>query len=252
MSLSITQSKTALAAGLKASFLGIGGTPAYVYSVLAGGAGGSIDSGTGLYTAPTIINSDPSKAYDTIQVLDGAAATATSQILVGTPLILFCEILQRELSLDNAHIYLWDQKIFQPKDSDLYIVIGVHDEKVFGNNTGPGMIGDDVDWSVSFQRVNVMAVLDLDLISRGPAARDRKEEVIMALNSVYAEKQQESNSFAIGRIPPGARFQNLSLIDGAAIPYRFRISVNMQYTVTKTKSVDYFDVFDSEEITTNP
>jgi hypothetical protein len=156
------------------------------------------------------------------------------------------------MSIPNDHIYLWDQKIFQPSDSNLYIAVGVHSCKVFGNNNSPGIVMGDPDWSLQFQSVNMMATLDLDLISRGPAARDRKEEVIMALNSVYSERQQDSNSFSIGRIPAGARFQNLSLIDGAAIPYRFRISVNMQYTVTKTSAVDYFDDFEEEEITTNP
>lgn len=252
MSLSITQTKTALGAGLTASFLGVGGTDPYAYSVLPNGAGGTIDSVSGLYTAPAILSSDPSLAYDTIQVEDSLLAVATSRILVGTPLLLFTEILQRELAIPDDHIYLWDQKIFQPKDFDLYLVVGIHDCKVFGNNIGPGLVMGDPDWSVSVASVNMMAVVDIDLISRGPAARDRKEEVILALNSLYSERQQEGNSFNIGRIPAGARFQNLSLIDGAAIPYRFRISVNMQYTVTKTKSVDYFDSFDEEEITTNP
>jgi hypothetical protein len=94
------------------------------------------------------------------------------------------------------------------------------------------------------------AVLDLDIISRGPDARDRKEEVVMAFNSTYAQQQQEINSFYIGKLPPGAKFINLSEIDGAAIPYRYRISTVLQYTVTKTTPIQYYSSF-SDSIITN-
>lgn len=134
MSLSLQQTKTAVAINITSSFLGVGGTPPYVYSVLPGGAGGSIDPGTGEYTAPSVVSSDPKLAYDTIQVVDSLAAVATSQILVGTSLILFCEILQREMGLANGRVYLWDQKIFQPSDNNLYIAVSVPSCKPFSNN----------------------------------------------------------------------------------------------------------------------
>ena len=114
MSLALAQSKTALAINLTASFLASGGSSPYAYSVLPGGAGGAIDSSTGLYTAPAVVPSDPSLLYDTIQVTDSLAATASAQILVGTPLLLFCEILQRQLGLANGRVFIWDQKIFNP------------------------------------------------------------------------------------------------------------------------------------------
>lgn len=98
----------------------------------------------------------------------------------------------------------------------------------------------------------MLATLDIDIISRGPEARDRKEEIILALNSIYAQSQQEGNSFYIGKLPPSARFVNLSNIDGAAIPYRFRISVNLQYAFVKSKAIDYFDTFSTVQETIQP
>lgn len=248
MSLILTQTKTALAPGLTASFLGSGGTEPYAYSVLPDGAGGTVNSGSGLYTAPDSASSDPSLLYDTIEVADDSGETARSSILVGNALLLFCEIIQKELELDDGRVYLWDQKIMQPTDSGLYVAVSVPTCKPFANRIYPGNDG----WSDAVQTVNMLATLDLDIMSRGPAARDRKEEVIMALNSLYAQSQQEMNSFYIGKLPPGARFVNLSFIDGAAIPYRFKISVNIQYAVTKQKAVDYFDTFEEVEITTEP
>lgn len=237
MSLALTQTLTALAAGLTASFQGVGGTAPYAYSVRANGASGVIDASTGIYQAPAVVPSAPAKLYDVIQVLDADGATATSQILVGTPLLLFCEVIQQEMGLANGRVYLWDQKIMQPTDSGLYIAVSVLRPKPFANTNKFNADG------TSTQSVNMYADLQVDIISRGPEARDRKEELILALNSNYAQSQQEINSFYIGKLPPGAQFLNLSNIDGAAIPYRYAIGVSIQYFVTKVKAVPYFDTF---------
>lgn len=240
----ISQGATAMAAGLTTGFLGIGGTAPYTYSVLAGGAGGSINASTGVYTAPAVVNPNPLQSSDVVTVRDNIGAVAHTSILITTALGLFCDIIQNQMGLANGRVFFWDQKIMQPTDYDLYIAVSVLNCKPFGNVTEFQSNG------TALQFCATMATLGVDIISRGPAARDRKEEVVMALNSVYAEQQMEANSFLIGRTPPA--FVNLSQIDGAAIPYRFNISVNMQYTVTKTVSVPYIDSFDQPAVTTNP
>lgn len=248
MALELRATNTALGPGLTSSFLGVGGTAPYTYAVLAGGAGGSVNSSTGVYTAPSALDPDPKKAYDTIQVTDAAAQTVTKRILVGNVLLLFCEILQRELGLADGRVYLWDQKIMQPTDSDLYIAVGVVNAKPFANTNKFTSV--DSDNANSVQSVNMMSVLSIDLISRGPAARDRQAEVLMALNSNYAEYQQALNSFFVGKLPAGSQFVNISEIDGAAIPYRFRISINVQYFVKKSSPVEFFDQFVNPTVAT--
>lgn len=247
--MTLTSTMSAVGPNITSSFLASGGTAPYAYSVLPGGAGGTIDPSTGLYTAPVAANSNPSMAYDTIQAVDNVAVTATSQILVGNALLLFWDILKTELSLADDHIYLWDQKLMQPTDSTLYIAIGVVNSRPFGNTNGPDGSGGGL---TSIQSVNMLDEISIDIISRGPEARDRKAEVIMALNSNYAQQQQTANSFNIGQLPAGAQFINLSEVDGAAIPYRFRISVNLQYFVVKSKQVPYFDNYDPVQVTTEP
>lgn len=243
MSLSISQSTTAMGPLLTTGFLGVGGTPPYAYSLLAGGPGGSINPVTGLYTAPATVPVNPAQSYETIQVTDALAATATAQVLIGSHIQLFCDIIQNQMGIANDHIYLWDQKIFQPTDSNLYVAVAVMSEKVFGNTT-QGVPPN------SLQYCNVMAVMSIDAISRGPAARDQKEQIVMALQSDYAQRQMEMNSFSIGRLPVG--FTNISNLDGAAIPYRYNISVNMQYTVPRTVSIPYLDTFAQPTVYINP
>lgn len=249
MTIVISQSATAVGPRGTASFSATGGVGSIVYSILAGGAGGSINSSTGVYTAPNAANSNPQMAYDTIQAEDSLNDSATTQILVGSPLLLFCEIIQREMGLASGRVYLWDQKINQPTDNGLYVAVSVPSCKPFGNIN---RIGSDVSGMSSAQFVNMLATLNIDIISRGPAARDRKEEVILALGSTYAQQQQEACAFLIGKLPPSSGFVNLSPVDASAIPYRYRISVNIQYAYSKATAVDYFDDFEFPDVVIDP
>lgn len=248
MSLTLTSSMTAMAPNLTTYFLASGGTPPYVYSVIGGGAGGTINSSTGLYTAPVAMNQDPSMTTDVIRVTDGAAATATLPILITNALGLLCEVIQKEMSLASDHIYLWSQKLFQPTDSSLYIAVGVLNCKPFANDVYQDGSGSGMD---AVQSVNMLATISLDVISRSTEALNRKEEVLMALASNYSQSQQNANSFYISKLPVGGQFVNLSNIDGSSIPYRFNISINMQYFVTKVKPVAYFDQA-TVDVTTQP
>lgn len=229
MSLTILQNAESIAPGGQVvPFSGSGGTAPYVYSVLAGGAGGTINASTGYYTSPTITG------VDTVRVTDSLAATADTTISIRSFLELVCDIIQTEMSLSSDQVYLWDQKFDIPKDSRLYVAVGILSCKPFSNT-------NQVVDGVSIQSTNFSSMVSIDIMSRGASARDRKEEVIMALNSTYAEQQQELNSFRVFPLPVG--FVNLSEIDGAAIPYRFNITVAMQYFVTKQTAIDYYDDF---------
>lgn len=246
MTLSLFSYVSAIGPGLPASFVANGGTAPYIYSVVPGGAGGSINSSTGIYASPAVVPASVNQAYDIIMVTDALSNTATQKMLVGSPLKLFCNILQNQLGLADDHIYLWNQKLTEPKDYSLYIAVSVLMSKIFGNSNY-----FDPNTQQSIQSVNIMDTLQIDAISRGPSARDNRADIIMALKSNYAESQQELNSFRIGTLPANSRFINLSQIDGAAIPYRFQISVNMQYFQKKIQNVPYFSSFQKPQSLVN-
>lgn len=241
MTLTLTQSATACGPGRTVSFQAISGTSPFVYSVVPGGAGGIINASTGIYTAPNTVGTTPQTLYDVVVVTDDDANTASAKVLVGSPLLLFCEILQSELGLAEGRVYLWDQKIMQPADNGLYVAVSVPSCKPFANANS----AHDPDF---VPYVSMLARVDIDVISRGVSARDRKEEVILALNSTYAQQQQEANGFYIAKI--STNFINLSEVDGAAIPYRYKVSVNMQYRYSKAQNAQYFDTFAYPTVTT--
>lgn len=236
MSLSLSASYTAIGPGRTSSFLGTGGTAPYDYSVVVGGNGGTINVSTGVYTAPITYG------IDTVIVTDALAATAELAILTGTALELLCDILQFSMGLSQGQVYIYNQKINIPTDSRLYIAVGVRACKPFGNTTRT------VD-GVSLQSVNMMADLDINILSRSTDALNRKEEVILAFQSQYSEGQQEANSFYVSQLSHS--FINLSEIDGAVIPYRFVIGARLQYFVAKQVAAPYYTQFDPAEINTD-
>jgi hypothetical protein len=77
----ITPASIAIVTNATASFSASGGAPGYTYSVLAGGAGGSVDSG-GVYTAPAVDGSD------TVRVTDQASHTSDAAVTVYFPLTI--------------------------------------------------------------------------------------------------------------------------------------------------------------------
>ncbi len=236
-----------MAPGLTASLIGQGGQAPYVYSLVSGP--GSVNASSGVYTGPSTAPSDPSLATAVIRVTDDDDATADHEISILDPLQLVCEIIQRELGLSNGRVYIWDQKQNEPKDSAMYVVVSVLTAKPFGNTRRYEATEDDLG---VVQSLNMLATLSIDIKSRSTEALRRKEEILMALNSDYSQRQQTKNSFFIGALPPGSQFVNLSIADGTAIPYRFNIGVNMQYFVRKLKSVPFFDTFEEPVVTTEP
>lgn len=240
MSLSVLGTYHAIATNLTVPFTAVGGTGPYTFSLITNFSGSFIDPTTGMYTSGNFTGA----GSDIIQVTDALSASATWTITVMTALELVCDIIQTGMNLPAGNTYLWDQKINIPINSELYIAVGVNYCKPFGNK--PRYEPSDYGMTAT-QSVNMLANLSIDILSRGPAARDQKELVLLALSSPYAQQQMELNSFFIAPLSTG--FVNLSQIDGAAIPYRFNISANLQYFVSITTPVSYYDTFAQPTVT---
>lgn len=164
-----------------------------------------------------------------------------------TALQAFCNIIRTELALENDQVYLYNQKFNIPPDERLYIAVGVQSPKVVANRrTYESTIGGLNE----SQEANCIAELHLVIMSRSTAALDRKEEVVMALQSTYALQMMQKYGFGIGRIPRS--FVNLSEVEGAAIPFRFDIVVSLNYSISKTQAITYYDDFSTDPVVTDP
>lgn len=150
-------------------------------------------------------------------------------------------ILKAELQLDDSRVYIFNQKYQLPTDNGLLIAVGIETGKPFGAQSFLNPDGTET------QTLNMSAMLWLDIVSRDTSALDRKEEIVMALNSQFAQSVQEKYSFHIGRLPP-VPIPALSEVEGSAIPYRFKIMMQVQYLVKKTKTTPYYST-SSDSIT---
>ncbi len=211
----------------------LGGTGPYSYAVVE--VGGGTVTPEGLYTAPQ------KYGIFTVRITDSLGATADVKIGVMDAVKLLCDVIAKELNLASDQIIIWNQKfpVLQDKNK-LYIAARVLTAKPMTNirKTAP-------DGS-SIQALNIRTIVSLDLMSFNVDARDRKEEVVMALASVYAENQQVANSFSIGKIP--AQFVDLTVEEGSGIPYRFNTTVSLQHSFVKSKETPYYDNFEDTEI----
>ena len=245
------QNATAIRAGVSTSFMGSGGVAPYVFSLKTPNAGGSIDASSGVYTAPNVLNYDPRRKTETIIITDSTPVkhlTAEATISILLPLGIICDIIAKAMGLTSNQVYFWDQKIDIPKDERLYVVVGVNHTKIFGSSNKD--VDDGAGGLEEVQEISVQDSLSIDIISRGPQARDRKGELIMALNSTYARSQLELNSMRLAKIP--SSFVNLSTEEGAGIPYRFNLTVAVLYSETKVSPIGSYITFDDTILVTDP
>lgn len=245
----LTQSAYAVAPQIRASFLATGGVEPYLYEVLPDGAGGTINPSSGEYQAPTIRDPNPKKAYDTILATDYSGETAEAQILVGSPLMLFCEIIQRELALPQGRVWLYSQKKPMPSDERIFVSVAVESLQFYGasNRSSPVESPEGLD---SDQYAPHVARLGIKIESRSTEALLRYGEVVLALTSNYSQMQQARNTFGIARIPSGP-VRAIPQPDGAAIPYQFYFPINVQFAAIKNAPIEYFDTFEDPEIVLN-
>jgi hypothetical protein len=161
---------------------------------------------------------------------------------------IVCDILTHEMSLSSGQVYLWNEKVMEPKNSALYIPVHIISCKAFGVTRRN--VVDQVTGNLNqVQSVNMRTVLDINIQGRSTDARDRKEEIIFALTSAYSLQQQSANSFTIARLPEN--FNNLTKTDGAGILFRFSVSVAIQYFKQKTSLVDYYQNFPGPSLLVN-
>ena len=244
--MSIYQNLTTVMPRVLALFTASGGTAPYVYSVVAGGAGGTINSSTGVYTAPDELNIDPAKSFDTIISTDAALVEQTTTINISSHLGMLCDIIRTELSLDADQVIIFDQKYTIPNDSRLYITVGEISSKAFASSNREEEISGGY---YEVQTTNVRSIVSINIASKSIEALFKKLQVHMALSSYYSQKQQESSSFQIAKI--SSMINNISSIDGIAIPYRFNFTLSVQYAETKLKLIEYYDTFSNVSVETN-
>ncbi len=150
-------------------------------------------------------------------------------------------ILASELGLrttgPSAQIMLTNERFNIPPTSDLYVAISYVDGKAIGNNNY-----FDGNAVIETQEVVMLYHIQIDIMSFDATARTRKEEVYLALRSLFAQAQMEINGVQVARMP--AAFVDASSLEESKMLNRYTMTIAVTAMTTKEKSVaDIYDAF---------
>lgn len=160
------------------------------------------------------------------------------------PIKVLADIIQSEMVLADDQVILDFEKININPDPGLYIALQYLDEHVISSNNF-----FDPSTNQEVQSVTMLHGIQIDILSFDKTARTRKEEIIMALRSQYAQNAMELNSMNISRLPTS--FANASNLEATKILNRFAIRFNVFSLHEKRKDADYFDTFPNTKIKVN-
>lgn len=159
------------------------------------------------------------------------------------PIKIIASILQTELSLDDEHILLYNQKYSLPTDDGIVVMVGLLAPKLIASKTELDSLGNEV------QSVAVAEMIQIDMMSQSSAARLRHYEIYMALNSLYAQGQCERYGVKIARMP--VSMADTSGAEDSAMMNRYTTTIIVHAVYVKSKVSTWYDTLQGPDIWIN-
>lgn len=156
---------------------------------------------------------------------------------------ILATIIKHEMSIPDGRIVLYDQNYKAPKDNAIYIVIKTGEDKITSSTNKL-----DTATNEQIQTLSMNTNYDIEITSKDNSAKERRHEILMALNSNYAIRKMEENNIRIFKI---SKILDLSFIEASSSLHRFKISVIINSMKIKKSSTDYYDKFQSVEVEIN-
>ena len=166
---------------------------------------------------------------------------------------IIADILTEELDLAPAagvtdaskfRVFIDRQNFVLPTYSDMFIVLKDTPGTVISNSSyfdGVGSASNEIQEMV-MRKVITIDILSATRKSDGYCeARDRKEEVIMALASNYSQQQQEANGFRL--FTHFVSFVDSSEAEAGSMLTRYTASIVAHCRYVKTKAIDSYISF---------
>lgn len=149
------------------------------------------------------------------------------------------DIIRKEMGLNQQNIWIHSQnRKIPPQSQELYVTVGCVD---FLPISSKSKYNSENDTEV--QTVYGRATVQVDILSRSLEARQRRAELLMALNSFYSKEVQDKKQFRIFELP--SRFINTSGLEGGSEINRFSLIMRAMISEDKVKSSDYYDTFNA-------
>ena len=155
------------------------------------------------------------------------------------------DIIATELALNPARVNIYNQKFKIPTDDGIFVSVAFLGSKAYRATTKTQDDGEapTVDFQ-EYKEINTQEMYSIKIMSRSTDALSRKEEILGALVSQYAQGVMEANGFKIARLP--TNFIDISEVEASARLYAFAITVVVLAAYKINKQVPYYDNFDGQ------
>jgi hypothetical protein len=150
------------------------------------------------------------------------------------------DILQMEMGLDNDHCLLGNQKWNIPPDKKLFVVVF---DTIVGRTGAANFLDTDATSPYvgqEVQQLNALHDCRVEIMSFDDEARLRKEEVVMALQSIFAQQMMGKYKIGIGRPQDPV---DASETEASSRLFKFvsHVNVTCLHQKVKTPTFPYYD-----------
>ncbi len=150
------------------------------------------------------------------------------------------QIIDKEMNMPVNRVWAYNADVDLPKDSDLFIILFLKEQKPFANNSRYVSTADGME---EHQTVNVKEEITISLVSKNTSARDRAYEAVLALNSLYSRQLQAQNLIHISIL---SDVYDASFLEGTSMLNRWDLRIRVLRAYDKIRvmnSDEYFDKF---------
>lgn len=152
------------------------------------------------------------------------------------------DILISEMELKDSQVRFTNQKFNIPTKGLLIVLSYVGPSKSISNMNE--WENDGAEGLIEVQSVTMLHLVQIDILGYGYDVRTRKEEMILALRSVFSQQQQELYQMQIARMPSG--LLDTSFLEETKICTRYTMTIITTSLLQKRKTIDSYAAFHTQ------
>jgi len=160
------------------------------------------------------------------------------------PIKIIGDILTEFMSLSAGQVMIYNQDFKLPETSGLFIILQYNSSQNYSSTNEFIPADEGIEGGQESITTLMKEDYTINVISKNDEARQRKEEVIMGLNSNFSQDKQGLYQFQIARVSNS--FVNVSELEGAGMLNRFAINISLLAHYTKTINTSYYDDFTNQ------
>lgn len=147
------------------------------------------------------------------------------------------KIIDNEMEMPVNRVFAYNTDVPLPQDGKLFIVLSVIFRNPYSNNVKYKTINNQYS---EVQSMGVKEDILISLLSKDKSARERANEVQLALGSTYSVQQQEINKLHIAKIGTA---NDASFLEATSRLNRFDVRCSVIRSYEKIKAVDFYDKY---------